>query len=63
MSFKTFLILAKFLAAYHCENLATTGYIQGDVAQSVAICKELIFDCMIDEGYGSFKFCSQHWRN
>lgn len=62
MTFKTFLILVRFLAEYHCEDLATTGYMQGDVSQHVKMCKELMVDCMLDEGPGSFQFCKEHWK-
>ena len=48
---------------YDWEKSKQEGmFVQGDVRQSVEYCKEIILDCMIDEGYGSFQFCSQHWR-
>ena len=61
MTIETFLILAKFMASYYCDN--NLNYVQGDVQPIIAQCKELLYDCMIDEGPGSFNFCSKHWRD
>jgi hypothetical protein len=63
-------LLFTIQAHVYCEDLATTGYFQGDVRPIVETCKELLFDCMIDEGIRSyeqgiksFDYCSKHWSD